>query len=394
MSIRKRVWTTTRKGEQTAWLVDYTDQNKVRHVRQFSTKGAAVAFQNQAGVDVKTGEHVPINKQSATVAECGQQWLESATARGLEQLTVKGYAQHVKFHIDPFIGSMKISRVGVSEVQDLLNKLASSGRSKAMIRAVKVSLGSLFSEAIRRRHTQRNPVKDLGRGDAKVEKRHKREIEVGVDIPRLEEINAVVAALAGDRFRPFLLTAIFTGMRASELRGLRWADVDFQKHQIEVAQRADANLEIGSPKSKSGRRKIPMFDIVANALKEWRLACPKGELDLVFPRPDGGVETCQVFVRQGWWKAQLAAGVVTGDQPKYLGVHSLRHFFISWCLNPVADGGRGMGWQEVAKLAGHADIAMTLGVYSHLFPKEADRDAMRAAEAALLGPKLVTGPKR
>ena len=51
------------------------------------------------------------------------------------------------------------------------------------------------------------------------------------------------------RWRPLILTAIFTGLRASELRGLRWEDVDLKKRELHVRQRADKFNTIGKPKS-------------------------------------------------------------------------------------------------------------------------------------------------
>ena len=82
------------------------------------------------------------------------------------------------------------------------------------------------------------------------------------------------------RWRPMLLTAIFTGLRASELRGLRWADVDLKRGEIHVRQRADRYNKIGPPKSEAGERTIPLPPMVVNALREASLACPKGELGL------------------------------------------------------------------------------------------------------------------
>src|SRR5262249_36494233 len=90
-------------------------------------------------------------------------------------------------------------------------------------------------------------------------------------------------------WRPLIVTAIFTGMRASELRGLAWRHVDFEAGVIRVRQRADRFNRLGPPKSKAGRRDIPMSPMVANTLKEWKLACPKTALDLVFPSQRGDV---------------------------------------------------------------------------------------------------------
>src|SRR5262249_31180058 len=104
------------------------------------------------------------------------------------------------------------------------------------------------------------------------------------DIPTSEEIKAIIAA-AG-KSRPLLLTAIFAGLRSSELRGLRWSDVDFKKGELNVRQRADRYGVIGNPKSKAGHRAVPLPSQVVQALREWKLQCPKGT-GLVFPAVSG-----------------------------------------------------------------------------------------------------------
>ena len=99
---------------------------------------------------------------------------------------------------------------------------------------------------------------------------------VGRGIPSKEEVQPILANAEG-RWRPLFVTAIFTGMRASELRGLTWDNVDFERKVIAVRQRANLWGEIAAPKLAAGEREIPMSPMVVNALREWRLACPKGE---------------------------------------------------------------------------------------------------------------------
>ena len=112
---------------------------------------------------------------------------------------------------------------------------------------------------------------------------------------------------AKGRWRPLLITAIFTGLRASELRGLRWRDVDFKANELHVQQRADRFNEIGKPKSAAGERVVPFGKFVANTLKEWKLACPKSEGDLVFPNGAGKVEVLANIINRGLIPAQAAA---------------------------------------------------------------------------------------
>src|SRR6185437_2646630 len=96
----------------------------------------------------------------------------------------------------------------------------------------------------------------------------------GVDYPSRAQMRKLMDS-ATPRWRPLLIAAMFTGMRASELRGLPWSDVDLEEGVIHVRQRADAWGTIGKPKSKAGARDIPLAPIVVNTLREWQLICPK-----------------------------------------------------------------------------------------------------------------------
>jgi integrase len=215
------------------------------------------------------------------------------------------------------------------------------------------------------------------------DRRQKGKLKVGVDIPTLDEMRAVIAHLES-RWRPMLLTAIFTGLRASELRGLRWADVDLRRGEIHVRQRADRWRVLGPPKSEAGERPIPLLPMVVNALREWKLACPKGDLDLAFPNGAGRIEDHSNIVERGWIPAQLAAGVTKQGKAKYPGLHAVRHFYASWCINRRVDGGLELPLKSVQSRLGHATIQMTADRYGHLFPRGDDGAEMAAAERAFL----------
>jgi integrase len=207
---------------------------------------------------------------------------------------------------------------------------------------------------------------------------------VGVDIPTRDEIRAIVAHLEEQRWRPMLLTAIFTGLRASELRGLRWVDVDLKRGEIHVRQRADRWRTIGRPKSEASERTIPLLPMVTNALREWKLACPKGQLDLAFPNGAGRVEDHGNIVERGWVPTQIAAGVINHGRAKYPGLHAMRHFYASWCINRRVDGGLELPLKVVQARLGHASIQMTADRYGHLFPRGDDGAELAAAEKAFL----------
>lgn len=387
MSVRKRTWTTPSGQARSAWVVDYQDGSHKRRLKTFAKKKDADAFASRSAVEIDDGIHVA-DRASVSVSAAADLWLESVAARGLERTTIEAYRSQVEFHIRPMIGSVLISRLSIPTVRDFEDQLRRSNRSHAMIQRIIGSLGAIISDAQERGLAVRNPVRDIRGRRQGVEKRRgeraKGRLQIGREIPTREEIKALVEALTS-RWRPILLTAIFTGLRASELRGLRWSDVDLQKRELHVRQRADRFGVIGRPKSAAGERTVPMPAMLAATLREWKVASPPGA-ELVFPNGAGRIESLANIINRGLWPAMLKAGIVNEHgQPKYKGMHALRHFYASWCINPVNMGGMGLPPKVVQEQLGHSTISMTLDVYGHLFPRGDVSDQMDAAERLLLG---------
>src|SRR5262245_17859839 len=140
----------------------------------------------------------------------------------------------------------------------------------------------------------------------------------------MAELKLLIENATG-RWRPLIITAIFTGMRASELRGLPWRDIDLEAGVVHVRQRADKWANIGTTKSKAGKRDIPLAPIVVNALKQWQTACPKGELGLAFPNGRGNVESLTNIYRRCWKPIQVKCGLVGAEGDPRYGFHMLRH---------------------------------------------------------------------
>jgi integrase len=368
-------------------VVDYVDQHGDRTQKTFARKKDADAWAVQMRIEVRDGTHTAHNK-SATVAEAGKLWIASAEANGLERATRTEYERHVNMHLAP-IGAVKLADLSLPRVRAFEDTLHAAGYSAAMVKRIRSALGMLISDAQERGLVARNVVHDLSRGRKgrarRAERRAKGKLKIGVDIPTPDEIRRIIAALQG-LWRPFFLVAIFCGLRASELRGLRWRDLDFATKEVHVRQRADRYNEIGRPKSEAGERTVPVPPLVLNALREWKLACPKGALDLVFPTERGTVQRLANILIRPWRRVQVAAGVVDENgEPKYTGLHALRHFFASWCINRKADGGLELPGKVVQERLGHSTIAMTMDTYGHLFPRSDDGAELAAAERSLWG---------
>jgi integrase len=384
-SIRKRTWEAG--GEiKSAWVADYFDQQGKRHLKTFSTKKAAEAWLVNARHEVARGTHSS-ESDSITVAEAGALWVQKGVLEKLERSTLRVYGNHVDLHILPLIGTVKLARLSTPVVEQFRDDLLAEV-SWSMARKVLSSLKSILSEAQRRGLVAQNTAMAV---KVDVRKREKRKLAVGRGIPTKGEIQKILAAADG-RWRPLLVTAIFTGMRSSELRGLTWESVHFDRKVVHVHQRADQWGVMGPPKSEAGDREIPMSPMVVNALREWNLACPKikdsqdspARLWLVFPNGDGKPENHSNIVSRGFGPIQVKAGLANPDpvekdkdgrpilNARY-GMHALRHFFASWAIE------QGFSPKRLQALLGHASIQMTYDVYGHLFPNTEDDHAKFAA---------------
>jgi integrase len=388
MSVRKRTWKSPSGEPKEAWVVDYVDQHGDRHLKTFAKKRDADAHHAIVGVAVRSGTHTADSK-SVTVERAAELWLESCEAAGLERTTMDAYRLHAKLHVIPVLGALRLSQLTIPLVRGFEDRLRRDGRSPVMVRIARRALGALLADAQERGLVAQNVVYSMRkhRRSSRVESNGK--LGIGVDIPTPDEMRAIVAKLPhiGDaaRWRPLLLTAIFTGLRASELRGLRWVDVDLRSGELHVRQRADRYGKIGIPKSAAGKRVVPLPPMLISALREHRLASPKNELDLVFANSRGGIEHRNTIVEHGFHPAQVAAGVTNGDgKAKYPGLHSLRHFYASWCINRRVDGGLELPLKVVQARLGHASIQMTADTYGHLFPRGDDGSELAAAERAFL----------
>jgi integrase len=107
-------------------------------------------------------------------------------------------------------------------------------------------------------------------------------------------------------------------MRAGELWGLQWADIDWNSKRIYV-RRSLWKGQFLSPKLKCSIRKIDIPEMLIQELKKWKLACPITEHDLVFPSPEGKQSQHDNVVKRYFNSALRQAGL------RQVSFHSLRH---------------------------------------------------------------------
>lgn len=381
MAIRKRIWTAPDGTAKQAWIVDYKDQSGKRRAKQFARKKDAEAWSVSAAWQVSQGVHTA-DSQSVTVSQAADLWVQKAEAEGRERGTVDQYRQLAKNHIVPLIGAEKLSRLTRPAVEAFRDELVKT-RSKAMAGKAVRALSSIISESQRRGLVAQNVASGV-----KVIRPAREKAKI--TIPTKAELKAILDH-APDDLKPMLMTAIFTGLRSSELRGLRWSDIDLKNGVLSVHQRADRFGELGPPKSQAGYRTIPMGQALVSELRLWKLRCPKGPLDLAFPNTKGGVQQYGHLLRRKFFPLQVQAGicdpVMEDGEPKLdkkgnpvmearYGFHALRHAAASAWIKQRIDLKRLQVW------IGHENIQLTLDTYGHLIADASEDAALVAAAQA------------
>jgi integrase len=200
----------------------------------------------------------------------------------------------------------------------------------------------------------------------------------GVEPPRVEHeemqflspTDAVALAEAIDPwFRPFVYTAIETGMRWSELVGLRRAQVNLLRRSISVTQQlvyVGGDSSVGregrwvtqKPKTQAGTRTISISSFLADKLRQQlELRSQSGPDGLVFVNMRRGPIGGPIFNKRHWQAARSAVGL--GG----LRFHDLRHTAVALAI------AQGAHPKAIQRRMGHSTINMTLDRYGHLFPE-------------------------
>lgn len=362
MAIRKRAWTALNGSQKQAWLVDYRDLGGKRRSRQFARKKEADAFALTAASEVRDGTHTH-DRDSIDVAAAADLWVARAEREGRERSTVKSYREVARLHIVPFLGGTRLSRLTRPQIESFRDDLLDT-RSKAMAGKALRALSMIISEAQRRGVVAQN----VAQGVRVIRASRDREPVV---VPTSAELRALLKA-ASEHERPIVGLIIASGMRSSELRGLDWSAIDLKAATVTIAQRADAWGVIGAPKSRAGRRTIPLPPEVVNDLKAHKLRT--GGKGLVMPSASGTPLRRENLLRRWWAPLCVRAGLSEPQGVKY-GMHAVRHAAASNWISAGVDLKRLQSW------LGHASAQMTLDTYGHLMADD-KRDTALAQAAS------------
>jgi integrase len=309
----------------------------------------------------------------------------------------KSYLQNCesmqRVHISPRLGDKAVDRVTIADIETVAAAMLDAGLAPKTVRNVVTFMHSVFEHAIDRGWTTHNPVRRASRpkrrraGDANPDLHF-------LTVPELEAVlraipdDVVVRAPAPTRrgragsappippdvlgpvIRVIVLTAAMTGLRQSELLGLRWRDVDWTAQRIRVRNAWVRGEHSAEGKSDlSTRRSVPMTDRLARELDRWSQRTLYGaDDDLVFAHPQSGRPLDRTKLTRRFKAACVDAGV------RPIRFHDLRHTFAT----RLAASGQPM--RTIQEFLGHAD-SKTTQIYAHYAPSAREVEMVNAAFA-------------
>jgi integrase len=357
------------------------DSQGNRHRKNFTLKRDADTERVRIEGQIQTGNHVP-DRASRTVQEGCYAWLDEfelkVRAGKRARATYAKYRSHLDCHLQGRpLAKVLLTRLRPADVEAFaadLQLALSDHMARKALKTVKMAL----SWCRRREWLASSPgdgIRIEGDGDE----------EGRVEIPPKVDLKALVdaAAKADDHGRSLsmVLLMLYCGLRMGELRGLpRGALVLHGAHpNLTVSQAADQYGSIKAPKTRAGRRRVPLGPRAVGALKDWLKHAPVSDLHLVFPTGAGTVESHANVYHRWWVPLMKTAGLVAATGKPIFTPHTLRHAAASLWIE------QGLMPKRVQHLMGHASLQMTMDLYGHLWTDPADDNRIAAAMERQLG---------
>lgn len=358
-----------RSQSEQSWqiTVDVGISRDGKRKRHFETikgrKSDAQKRLNELLVSLDKGVYAPTGR--LTVAEHLRQWLDGYVKTNCSPRTLDGYRSIIDQHLIPAMGHIPLRQLQPSVIQAYYGEACDRLATRTVHHHHRV-LSQSLKYAVRQGYLGRNPC-DLVYPPSPRGKTMRTLTPVEVDI--------LLLSTADSQYYPVIYTALSTGLRQAELLGLRWRDVDLVTQSISVAQvlyKRRGLCEFKKPKTEHSRRRVAMTPKLATFLEEYRVDREEMSRELgvtlaldglVFASIDGKPIDPSVL-SHAFNRLARGAGL------KGVRFHDLRHTFASLMLM------RGAKPKVISEALGHASVAFTMDVYSHIIGGMQE-DAMR-----------------
>lgn len=340
------------------------------------TRKHAEALLTERLSQLNRGEYLEPLK--ATFAEFQDSWMRKyAIGEGqIRQSTLNLYDGHLRNHLVPAFGSMELSKIGVEDVQGFKAEKTASGLSPQTVKHMLRLLRQMLDHAIDWGYLRENPAKKV---------RNPRVPRKDMDFLTADEVGVFLSHVP-DKWFPFFLTSIVSGLRIGELFAMKWGNLDWNQGQYFVKEtwlrpRGGHPSSIAEPKTETSAAPVDLTPTCLKALREHRrkqteeklrVGSDYKDVDLIFATPMGTPLDPWNVTKRIFNPALKAAGL------RRIRFHDLRHTCASLL---IAQGESPKYIQEQLR---HGSTEMTFDRYGHLFP-DANKEAAARLDETLFG---------
>lgn len=328
----------------------YSAREERRVSKSFDTLADARTWRHDMLVAVRQGKVKPGQARSLNTA--AREWLAGARAGTVRNRSgdrykpsaIRGYDQALRDRLLPELGGAKLNEIRRSDIQRIVNEMLGDGLSASTIRNALMPLRAIYRQAISMDEVAVNPTSGVHLPAV----RGKRD-----RIAAPDEAQTLIDALpVADR--AIWATAMYAGLRNGELQALQIGDVDLASGVIRVERSWDQKEGPIEPKSRAGRRSVPIPAVLRDYLVDHKIRL-EWKAGLIFGRDE---ET--PFAPSTLW--QRANRIWKDKKLNPIGLHESRHTYASLMIAANVNA------KALSVFMGHESINITLDRYGHLFP--------------------------
>lgn len=317
----------------------------------------------------KIAEGAYTKNKNLTLDKYYEEW-KKARRGTIKGNTALGNENRYRKHISPALGNRKIVDIERREIV-LLQQMLAEKYENSTVNGIIVQLKTILNDAVTEGIISRNPANGL-----KLLKVEKKATETYHRALTEEEQKVFIEYVSKEWHYELIALLLCTGMRIGEASALTWNDIDYFNNVIHVnktvTRTADGKYTVGSPKSKTGIRDIPMNDTIKAVLKSQKQKQQRYNGNIskfsqnVFENIYGGhVYNASVNKAISETIKRMKAD---GIEIEHFSAHALRDTFAT---RYIEQGGSA---QVLKTILGHSSLAMTMDLYSHVMPNTKQKE--------------------
>lgn len=342
--------------------------NGIRKQVSVYDKSQRVVVEKMQELRKKRDDNYYIENKNITLEEWLKEWMKVYKKPYISPRTYQGYVEKSKTILE-HLGNMQLQKIELYHLQKFISDLQNEGKSPKSLRHYYSILKMCFDDAIMCRHISLNPTRNL-----KLPSMRRKEL----NIMTKEEQLVFEGFMKKYRMGTAYIVLVNTGLRAGELSGLTWKDVDFENKALYVRRgmqkittydddfnKVKRERKVTDVKTENSYRVVPMLDKVVKILQEYKKKVQAEQEELAelgegFKDDDFIFKTKYNHPITSEYLRKTCQGICKSNNFRKVGIHELRHTFATRSIEA------GIDLRVLQEILGHASYSTTADIYVHI----------------------------